>query len=196
MKDTVINGTGNSRSIKSAPTIPATWEEARALLISSGWPIDLGGLNKAGCQQIGDALNKANLLKDATAALYGLTGTAVPDEVLAAIRLLITQAQNTADGKAKIAFGSYTGNGSTSKSLTFGFAPRLVFVTENGGNRSFNHQFIFDNAYGITEALSKRYYLTLSWNSNGLIWTTSSSDVTAVAALNTSSQKYCYAAIG
>lgn len=33
--------------------------------------------------QEGDPLNKANLLKDATAALFGLGDTAVPDEVLA-----------------------------------------------------------------------------------------------------------------
>lgn len=34
-------------------------------------------------QQQGTPLNKASLLKDATAALFGLTGTAVPDDVLA-----------------------------------------------------------------------------------------------------------------
>lgn len=45
----------------------------------------------------GTPLNKANLLSDATAALYGLSGSAVPDDVLEKARSLITTAQNTAN---------------------------------------------------------------------------------------------------
>lgn len=60
MTDTVIKGTGNSRSIKAAPaTLPLTYDEFRAQFISSGIPIDLLGLNAAGLITKGTDLNKA-----------------------------------------------------------------------------------------------------------------------------------------
>ena len=52
--------------------------------------------------QEGTPLNKDSLLKDATAALFGLGADAVPDDVLAIIKTLVDNAQNSADGKAKI----------------------------------------------------------------------------------------------
>lgn len=77
--------------------------------------------------------NKQNVLKDATAALYGKTATAVPDEIFAAIRPLITAAQNTANTKSRIESGYYTGTGSgganSPNSLRFSFAPKLVMLT-------------------------------------------------------------------
>lgn len=126
MKETIIKGTGNSRSIKSVTTLPLTWEDARAQLISSGWPVDIGAINAAGCQQVGDALNKANLLKDATAALYGLGATAVPDQVLAKIRPLITAAQNSADSATvRAMFGAFAFSSTT---LNFNFKPYIIIV--------------------------------------------------------------------
>ena len=77
--------------------------------------------------------NKQNVLKDATAALYGKTAAAVPDEIFAAIRPLITAAQNTANTKSRIESGYYTGTGSgganSPNSLRFSFAPKLVMLT-------------------------------------------------------------------
>lgn len=61
------------------------YEAFAQTLINRELPIGLGPLNPAGVQTAGMDLNKKNLLKDATAALYGLPATAVPDEVLAAI---------------------------------------------------------------------------------------------------------------
>lgn len=84
MRDTIINGTGNSRSLKSVPNIAQlapTYESLLALLAGDGLPIDIGPLNEAGCQQIGDALNKENLLNDTTAMMYGLSSDAVLDDV-------------------------------------------------------------------------------------------------------------------
>ena len=46
---------------------------------------------------VGTPLNAANLLSQATASLYGLGAAAVPDDVLAQARTLITAAQNTAN---------------------------------------------------------------------------------------------------
>lgn len=85
MTDTVIKGSGNSRSIKSVPTLPEEWSTARAQLINQGWPIDLGPLNKAGILTHGTDLNKANLLTDETAALLGLDSSAVPNDALMAL---------------------------------------------------------------------------------------------------------------
>lgn len=134
MKETIIKGTKNSRSIIGAASIPVAWEQARAQLIQSGWPIDLGPLNAAGLIQKGDDLNKANLLKDATVALYGLTSAAVPDDVLAKARTLIAAAQTAADGRAQVAVGSYVGTGvpgteANPPTLTFPFSPAIVFVS-------------------------------------------------------------------
>lgn len=81
MKDTIIKGSRNSRSIIAASTVPEDWADARAQFISQGWPIDLGPLNPAGVEQMGDPLNKQTLLTDQTAALIGLGTDAVPDDV-------------------------------------------------------------------------------------------------------------------
>jgi hypothetical protein len=78
----------------------------------------------------GTDLNKANLLKDTTAALYGLDTDAVPDDVFALIKPLL-------DGKAKLAAGTYVGTGTfgseNQNSLTFGFTPKIVIISGNSG---------------------------------------------------------------
>jgi len=145
MTDTIIKGTGNSRSLKSVPnflTMYPTYQDFAKALINGTLPIDLGALNSAGVQTRGTDLNKANVLKDATAALYGKNSAATPDQIFAAIRPLITAAQNTADNAQNIAnsatkvlAGSYTGTGgekgfseSDPMSLTFPFAPKIVMI--------------------------------------------------------------------
>lgn len=82
MKDFFPKGTGNSRYLKSSIPAGTTHEELVAMLREGTFPIDLNGINAAGVAQQGTALNKANLLKDATAALFGLGSDAVPDDVL------------------------------------------------------------------------------------------------------------------
>lgn len=78
--------------------------------------------------------NKANVLQDATAALFGKDSTAVPDEIFAAIRSLI----QTVDGKIKIATGSYVGTGAD-LTLTFGFRAKAVLIAgEYYGIGSYN----------------------------------------------------------
>lgn len=85
--------------------------------------------------QEGTPLNKDSLLKDATAALFGLGADAVPDDVLALLKTLVDNAQTSADGKAKIEFGSVIvpySNISTddvSVTLTFSSLPKVIFMS-------------------------------------------------------------------
>ena len=151
MKDTIIKGSGNSMSIRSVPNLASlapTYEDFLRLLSSdeNGLPIDLGPLNPAGCDTVGDALNKANLLKDATAALYGKTAEATPDEILAAIYPLIASAQNAANAKGNcfVETGAYAGTGSTwasNRLIQFNFIPYVVFICVFNDSTPTTHPF-------------------------------------------------------
>lgn len=140
MKDSVILGSGNSRYLKSVAdfkTLYPTYDDFAAALVAGTLPIDLNGINAAGFQQVGDALGKFNLLKDATAALYGLDATAVPDDVFSLLNTLVNAAQERANISAKFEIGSYKGaysdrqNGS--KTIYFSGKPQIVFIIANGG---------------------------------------------------------------
>lgn len=211
MKDTIIKGTKNSRSIIGAASIPATWDLARAQLIQSGWPIDLGPLNAAGLTQKGDDLNKANLLKDATAALYGLTAAAVPDDVLAKARTLITAAQTAANGRARVVAGSYAGTGQAftrdnPKTLNFGFKPLFVKIAIRYNQDSAESSTIS----AMTEPTAMIYPNPvagqISWNSNfnmysyfAVTWSNtgiSFFDKDGTNRLNNSQYTYYYCAFG
>lgn len=81
MKDFIAAGTGNSRYLKTSLPDGTTWQEALAMLRNGTFPIDLNGINAEGVTQIGTPLNKANLLSDESAALFGLDSDAVIDDV-------------------------------------------------------------------------------------------------------------------
>lgn len=74
MKDTVIKGNGKSRSIKAPTDMPATFEEWRTQLLAGTATLDIG-LNAAGCDVVGTALTKANLLSDTTKSALELSGS-------------------------------------------------------------------------------------------------------------------------
>ncbi len=212
MKDTIVKGTGNSRSIRSVPNLAAlapTYEAFLALLAGEGLPVDLGPLNAAGVQELGTRLNKANLLKDATAALYGLGSGAVPDEALSAIRPLIAAAQNTAEGRARVASGSYMGTGQASAdyqiTLHFSFAPQLVVVftdTTYDGN-FYNGIFLRDVKVGIqifanggashpTGAIHP-----VTWKGNSVQWHSKNAYTSnPMAWFNAANTSYRYVAVG
>lgn len=94
MKDTIIKGDGTSRTVKAPATMPETFEEWRSQLMDGSATLDIG-LNEAGCDVVGTALNKNNMLTDATAsalelqsadptvneALYALSQKGSPAEV-------------------------------------------------------------------------------------------------------------------
>lgn len=75
--------------------------------------------------QKGDPINKNTLLKDTTAALFGLGKDAVPDGVFNQIKTLI-------DSKVNAVYGSYVGTGTYGESkpnrLTFDFEPKIIFI--------------------------------------------------------------------
>lgn len=83
MQDTIIKGSGNSRSMKTVPNAPIIYPDFATFIqefASTGIPFDMGPINLSGVTQKGTDLNKANLLSDETAAAYGLDNTAVPDD--------------------------------------------------------------------------------------------------------------------
>lgn len=85
MIDSVLKGTGNSRFLKSAVPAGTSWADALAMLQAGTFPIDFNGINAEGFQQVGTSLNKANLLKDATAAQIGLPPSTTPDGMFSAL---------------------------------------------------------------------------------------------------------------
>lgn len=165
MTDTVIKGTGNSRTIKAAPaTLPATYDEFRAKFISSGIPIDLLGLNAAGLTTRGTDLNKTNLLTDALCSALGLSTTATPTQAMDKLRQLVATAQYGVDNGPKVEIGSYTGTGTYGEnnptSIVFGFAPRVVFMFDADGIPITWYSSSMGDGYirvGITDPLTTSY---------------------------------------
>jgi len=173
LQDTKIKGTGNSRTLKmpaNALTIYPTWEAFVSDCSTVGAPIDIGPLNLAGVDTMGTDLSKANLLKDTTAALYGLGVEAVPDDVLAKISSLITTAQSTANGKAQVAIGTYSGTGQATRSLYFPFVPKFFIIIEASGlNGNASYAFI----YGCNQGYSgfKADTLSVTWSGASVTFT-------------------------
>lgn len=62
-------------------------------------------------EQVIGIYSKDEILGDATKTIYGLGADAVPDDVFALLKTLVDDAQNSADGKAKIETVSYAGTG-------------------------------------------------------------------------------------
>lgn len=118
MIDGMIKGNGNSRYLKSALSSAATWEEFRDALIAGTLPVDLNGIQTDGWQQLGTPLNKASLLKEATAAKFGMDDEAVPDDVLNYIGDLIK-------------VSAYTDTGTTPSTYSFRYAIQGAIVNLN-----------------------------------------------------------------
>ena len=156
--------------------------------------------------EAGDPLSKETLLTDATAALYGLDATAVPDEALAAARSLISTAQSTADSKCKIVSGSYTGTGTygvdNKNSLTFDGTPKLLIVSSTvssayGGSRTYPQLiFVYGESGSIASLITSGSEVfasaTVSRSGNTVSWYSADA---AAQQLNVSGTKYNYIAI-
>lgn len=95
----------------------------------------------------------------------------------------------------QIATGSYTGTGSYGTSnintLTFGFNPKFVFITNTNGNG------IGSFVYGATQALilvtTSNYRNVVSWSGKSVSWYSTSN---AIGQLNKSDHVYYWFAIG
>ena len=128
MQDGIIAGNGNSRYLKTvaeALSLYPTYQDFIAALIAGTFPIDLNGINAAGWVQQGTALNKANLLADATASSIGLGTSATPNDAFSRLQTQI----NTVSGiKTEAVFGTYTGNRASRRTIGLGFRPKAVLV--------------------------------------------------------------------
>lgn len=168
MIDSVLKGTGNSRFLKSAVPAGTSWADALAMLQAGTFPIDFNGINTEGFQQVGTPLNKANLLKDATAAQIGLPPSTTPDGMFQALgntgelhvwRKTVTTAQEIPAGyklgdvKTKKDI-SATGSGEGYIGFYMGYSDNLA-VDDNGGI-SLNP----DNNYGEVTANSNFTYIS------------------------------------
>lgn len=156
--------------------------------------------------QEGTPLNKNSLLKDATAALFGLGTDAVPDDVLAAIKTAIDSANANADTKAKIVVGSYTGDGrggspsSQWLSLTLPFVPKFVLIWESAGILTFTF-YKYGDAYFYTitpgtDNYPRQNVVTVSGST--MTWWTQQTSGGGLPTnqLNVASHIYNYVAIG
>lgn len=153
----------------------------------------------------GTLINKATLLKDATAALFGLGTDAVPDDALSAINTLIQAAQSTADGKASIVTGSYVGTGtygaSNPNTLTFDFEPKVVilwYATSTWEDEAsvflirWNYTTQFAPGYS-TNSNSSVYINYITYSGNTISWYNAGY---AYYQLNNPGNTYSYLAIG
>lgn len=74
MQDTIIKGTGNSRSLASVPnflTLYPTYEAFGQALINRELPIDLGPINPTGVDVIGTLLSAGNIFGKETGSYIG-----------------------------------------------------------------------------------------------------------------------------
>lgn len=145
MQDGIIAGNGNSRYLKTvaaALSLYPTYQDFMAALIAGTFPIDLNGINEAGWSQLGTALNKANLLTDATATAIGLKSSATPNTAINQLNSKINTNNNSVTSKlnalnwAKIGTASLAGlnDGDTftiSLSKSVSNLDALLFDAEN-----------------------------------------------------------------
>lgn len=147
-----------------------------------------------------DAFTKAESLTEATAALYGLDSSAVPDDVLSLVKSLIDQNAQTASGGAKIQTGSYVGTGTYGAdnpcSLTFDFKPYLVVVVRGD---YFDAILIAVNGMNVGSCTpspsNTSAHLPLSWGQTQLRWYTTQSNAPSTQ-LNGNGCTYNYVAVG
>lgn len=116
----------------------------------------------------------ATMLTDETAALFGLDGSAVPNDAFRAL-----------DKRAKIQIGSYVGTGVAGADnpnvLTFEFEPKMLFVSLTSGIM-FKFNDPGEPGYmtlvrGVTRAIVERgnrnssdAHLNIAWNGNTVEW--------------------------
>lgn len=205
MTDTVIKGTGNSRLIKSVPNLAAlapTYDKLLEMLSTEGLPVDISAPQAAGVDVFGTDYSKASVLPDTLCTTLGLATSATPAQALEKLRALNT----TTSGKIpKIATGSYIGTKETSKTLNFGFKPKIVLISPAAKDGTLNGQSAVQPAiilqYGCTEVAGYNYgntygYMTygglnVSWSGNSVTWNGRATD-----ANNSLDKTYLYFAIG
>jgi len=198
MIDGVPSASGQGYLIKSIASFLAsypTYSEFVSALVAGTLPIDIS-FNSPGWSTQPTPLNKANLLDDTVAAalktLAGLSSDpATPNAALSALATAVA-------GGAKIATGSYTGNGlygsSHPCSLTFNFVPKAIFL--HGPANYNNSARIFEAAlkpFAIMEMDNGAENQVTTWGTNRISWYATSNDYDQ---LNHSGYSYSYTVLG
>lgn len=163
--------------------------------------------------QQGTPLTKATFLKDATAALFGKTNAAVPDDILSLLSKSVLAQTVGGDTTLTdvlgtkltvgglIESGSYVGTGvngpGNENSLTFSFVPHVVLILYNSAATLYpGVVFIkgqtLSDSIGYNGNYSNNYALSVSWEGKTVSWYSSS---TVGAQLNYEGTYY-YFAIG
>lgn len=161
--------------------------------------------------QEGTPLNKASLLKDETAALYGHGVDAVPDDILSilsnAVLFVSGYLQDIGGSKVgpRIETGSYVGTGTSGKknpcSLTFDFTPKIVLM-HTRATHAYSEDtncmvFVWNitNSFDVGHTADSRNNVTYSGNT--ISWyNTTYNLANAGQQLNGSGTTYWYTAIG
>ena len=144
--------------------------------------------------QVGDALNKANLLPDDVATALGLTGNPQVKDALSKLKTLA----DIGISRAQIVTGSYTGTGtygqSNPKSLSFSNSLYLLFISPAASNVAINPTVLIrDATFSITDAnINEWARITQSWSDKSVSWYNTNS---AARQLNESGVTYNYAAV-
>lgn len=164
--------------------------------------------------QEGTPLNKASLLQDETAALYGQGADAVPNDILS----ILSNAALSIDGSLqdiggnkvgpRIATGSYTGTGTygASKpcSLTFDFEPKFLMILMKTESEGYSYSGkdgragFYINGLGRMITLyydSQLHYASITVGSTGASFKWYST-TNSLMQLNASGKSYYYIAIG
>lgn len=162
-------------------------------------------------EQVKGAYTKRQILTSATASLYGLGASAVPDDVLATARSLISTAQSTADSRSKIATGSYIGTGTYGSdnpcSLTLPFPPKFGVIASrwsigfylSGSNSMW--VMVYKSSYNSNKSDAGRLSAseagnTIQWYTTGLTTIAGQTSSTALFQLNVSDETYDYCFFG
>lgn len=212
MQDTIIKGSGNSRTLASVPnflTIYPTYEAFALALINRELPIDIGPLNPAGLDVRGTDLSKASLLTNNTeAAIWGNSGNRTVDAALSQLRSLISTAQSSANtanaNMPRMAFGTYTGSYVSGtpipdgKTLSFNFQPKLVIVQANYQTPTPPGALILNKncVYATQLVTSRQYQLNVSWSGNSVTFKPSQPGSSDYYYYDRNGLEYSYIGIG
>lgn len=197
MTDGIIKGTGNSRFLKgpaNAAALYPDFESFRDAWAAGTLPIDLNGINPAGWEVVGDKLEKSTLLTDALCTALGLPTTATPTQAMEKLRQLTATAQTTANWKAQIVYGSYTGSGGhgsgSKNTLTFSSPPYLLFATDTIDTYTF---YAVRGSYGSSiPGPSGAIANSMIWSGNTVSWYNRDS---TFLQLNANLREYYYIAL-
>ena len=140
--------------------------------------------------QVGDPLNKANLLPDTVATSLGLTGNPQVKDALLSLNTLSST-------KAKIETGSYTGTdvfgASDKNSLTFSFQPKVVMIHDGSSGALGAFPYIWGCPdFVVVYGTNSKVAAPTTVSGNTMSWYSTS----AQRQYNLSDTTYNYVAIG